>query len=90
VLDRDSRQNCGYVSFDQCLKAGDLIGATCRPDRTTALITDDGPYRTYHSIYPGMTGATISETHGHRVPFVPSGAASMPSRSAIETASASD
>jgi hypothetical protein len=51
ILDRDSRRDCGYLTFAQCLQAGNAIGGTCRPNPATHLITDDGPYRTYRSIY---------------------------------------
>ena len=59
ILDRDSRRNCGYLTFDQCLKAGNPIGGTCRPNPATLLIADDGPYRTYRSIYPGHAGERL-------------------------------
>jgi hypothetical protein len=50
AFDRDSRRNCAYLTFDQCLKAVDPIGGTCRPNPAALLIADDGPYRTYRSI----------------------------------------
>lgn len=59
MLDRDSRRNCGYLTFDQCLRVGDPIGSTCRPDPGTALIADDAPYRTYRSIYPDDAGQRL-------------------------------
>jgi len=51
MLDRHTRRNCGYLTFRQCLEAGDPIGGTCRPNPATLLIADDGPYRMYRSIY---------------------------------------
>jgi len=59
ILDRDSRRNCGYLTFGQCLEAGDPIGGTCRPNPATLLIADDGPYRTYRSIYPDHEGERL-------------------------------
>jgi hypothetical protein len=55
----DRRRNCGYVTFDQCLSAVDPIGGTCRPNPATALIADEGPYRTYRSIYPDHEGERL-------------------------------
>jgi hypothetical protein len=49
--ERDSGKSCGYLTFDRCLKAVASIGGTCRPNPATALIADDGPYRTYRPIY---------------------------------------
>ena len=59
ILDRDSRRNCGYLTFGQCLDAGGTIGGTCRPNPATLLIADDGPYRTYRSIYPEREGERL-------------------------------
>ena len=56
ALDRDSGRNCRYVTFDQCLKAAAPLGVACRPDPAMLLIADDGPYRTYRSIYPDHSG----------------------------------
>jgi hypothetical protein len=50
VPERD--RNCAYPTFDRCLKAVESIGGTCRPNPAALLIADDGPYRTYRSIYP--------------------------------------
>jgi hypothetical protein len=59
MLDRDSRRNCGYLTFAQCVEVGDPIGGTCRPNPATLLIADDGPYRTYRSIYHDQEGERL-------------------------------
>jgi len=59
ISDAESRRNCGYLTFGQCLDAGAPIGGTCRPNPATLLIADDGPYRTYRSIYPDREGQRL-------------------------------
>jgi hypothetical protein len=59
ISDAESRRNCGYLTFGQCLDAGAPIGGTCRPNPATLLIADDGAYRTYRSIYPGYEGQRL-------------------------------
>jgi hypothetical protein len=52
ALDRDGIRNCSYMTFDQCLKAMDSVGGTCRPNAAALAAFDDGPYRIYRPVYP--------------------------------------
>ena len=43
--------NCRYATFEQCLAAVGGAYATCRPNPSAVVITDEGPYRTYRSVF---------------------------------------
>ena len=51
-------KDCRYQTFDQCFRA--TIGAygPCRPNPAAFVITDEIPYRTYHSLSRIENGAT--------------------------------
>jgi hypothetical protein len=44
-------KSCRFTTFEQCLNAAIGGRLTCRPNPAAAVITDEGPYRTYRSIY---------------------------------------
>jgi len=43
--------NCRYATFEQCLAAVGGAYATCRPNPSAVVIPDEGPYRTYQSVF---------------------------------------
>ncbi len=44
--------SCRYLTFEQCLAAVSTVYGTCRPNpAAAAAIIDEGPYRTYRSVY---------------------------------------
>jgi hypothetical protein len=43
-------RSCRFTTFEQCLNAALGGQLTCRPN-PAAVITDEGPYRTYRSIF---------------------------------------
>jgi hypothetical protein len=49
---RNGIRDCGYLTFDQCLRAMESAGGTCRPNAAALAIVDDGPYRIYRPVYP--------------------------------------
>src|SRR5262245_35911963 len=58
ALDDAGKKDCRYQTFDQCFRA--TIGAygPCRPNPAAFVITDEIPYRTYHSLSRIEDGAT--------------------------------
>jgi hypothetical protein len=48
-MDGPVGNSCRYSTFEQCLSAASSVGV-CRPN-PAAVITDEGPYRTYQSVY---------------------------------------
>jgi hypothetical protein len=47
-MDGLAADGCRYPTFEQCLAA--VSTGVCRPN-PAAVITDEGPYRTYRSVY---------------------------------------
>jgi hypothetical protein len=43
--------SCRYWTFEACLVAVTTSHGTCRPNPAAALVTDEGPYRTYRSLF---------------------------------------
>src|SRR5215216_1944465 len=50
-------KSCRYQTFEHCLSAVRAVYGTCRPNPAAVLITDEGPYRTYHSMSRIENGA---------------------------------
>jgi hypothetical protein len=42
--------SCHYWTFEDCFVAVSISHGTCRPNPPAALVTDEGPYRTYRSL----------------------------------------
>jgi hypothetical protein len=53
-------RSCRYRTFEDCLATVSTISGACRPN-PAALIVDDGPYRTYHSLSRVGYGASAIE-----------------------------
>ena len=52
------KKDCRYQTFDQCFTAAIGAYGPCRPNTTALVITDEVPYRTYHSLSRIEDGAT--------------------------------
>ena len=58
--DEAGTRSCRYRTFEDCLATVSTISGACRPN-PAALVVDDGPYRTYHSLSRVGYGASAVE-----------------------------
>jgi hypothetical protein len=58
--DEAGTRSCRYRTFEDCFATVSTISGACRPN-PAALVVDDGPYRTYHSLSRVGYGASAVE-----------------------------